>query len=285
MEGFKIANVAGVNRLSLCKGFVSCSCRGRVYGVGGKPEEDPRWENDPGKLWYCFGFIERSLRATEASGSESTQEIPTDDPKEITKKDVQSMLEIVPVPEFKVEALQVKYPIIDWEIHTKGLDEEDFVALWNLVKERFGSAEPSEDKERALWVELKRLFKPDANDTVGTYDDKAGSSRPNVPANTIPWRKRCSHVKEYQEKDKNRIKTGQKREANDSLMEEIDLSFTPDDPMPLGIVKDDYDSERDILILEELLSNDSISLPKNESFYFDIPSSSRPPAKPPDGNT
>nr|GEY98451.1 hypothetical protein [Tanacetum cinerariifolium] len=45
---------------------------------------------------------------------------------------------------------------------------------------------------------------------------------------------------------------------------------------------DDDDSERDILILEELPSNYSLSLPVNESFYFDIPSFSRPPAKPPD---
>nr|GEW34992.1 hypothetical protein [Tanacetum cinerariifolium] len=49
--------------------------------------------------------------------------------------------------------------------------------------------------------------------------------------------------------------------------------------------EDDYDSERDILILEELLSNDSLSLPENESFHFDIPSSARPPSKPPDGNS
>nr|GEV17175.1 hypothetical protein [Tanacetum cinerariifolium] len=47
----------------------------------------------------------------------------------------------------------------------------------------------------------------------------------------------------------------------------------------------DDDSERDILILEELLSNDSLLLPENESFHFDNPSSSRPPAKPPDGNS
>nr|GEY69546.1 hypothetical protein [Tanacetum cinerariifolium] len=66
---------------------------------------------------------------------------------------------------------------------------------------------------------------------------------------------------------------------------EIDLSFTPDDPMSLGFEEDDYDSEREILILEEWLSNDSLSLPKNESFHFDIPSSSRPPTKPPDGNS
>nr|GFC23918.1 hypothetical protein [Tanacetum cinerariifolium] len=49
-------------------------------------------------------------------------------------------------------------------------------------------------------------------------------------------------------------------EDSDSLMEEIDLSFTPDYPMPPGIEEDDYDSERDILILDELLSNDSLSL-------------------------
>nr|GEZ10646.1 hypothetical protein [Tanacetum cinerariifolium] len=67
-----------------------------------------------------------------------------------------------------------------------------------------------------------------------------------------------------------------------SLMKEIDLSFTPDYPMPPGIEEDDYDSKRDILILKDFLSNDTLSLPKIESFYFDILSFSRPHAKPPD---
>nr|GFB69994.1 hypothetical protein [Tanacetum cinerariifolium] len=70
---------------------------------------------------------------------------------------------------------------------------------------------------------------------------------------------------------------------SDSLMEEIDLSCTSDDPMPPGIEEDDDDSERDILILKELLDNYSLSFLENESFHFDIPSFSRPPAKPPDG--
>nr|GEW77683.1 hypothetical protein [Tanacetum cinerariifolium] len=74
-------------------------------------------------------------------------------------------------------------------------------------------------------------------------------------------------------------------EDSDSFMEEIDLFLTPDDPMPPSIEDDDDDSERDVLILEELPSNYSLSLPVNESFYFDIPLFSRPPAKPPDGNT
>nr|GFD53745.1 hypothetical protein [Tanacetum cinerariifolium] len=65
------------------------------------------------------------------------------------------------------------------------------------------------------------------------------------------------------------------------IMEEINLTFTPDDPMPPSI-KEDNDDSRDILIREELLENYSLPIPKNESFHFDIPSFSRPPAKPPD---
>nr|GEZ19630.1 hypothetical protein [Tanacetum cinerariifolium] len=71
-------------------------------------------------------------------------------------------------------------------------------------------------------------------------------------------------------------------EGNGSHMEEIDIFLTPDDSIPPGIEIDDYDSEGDILFLEEFLSNDSPSLPENESFHFDVPSSPRPPAKPPD---
>nr|GEU77523.1 (E)-beta-farnesene synthase-like [Tanacetum cinerariifolium] len=105
----------------------------------------------------------KKLRVAKVSGSKSTQEVPIDDSKEISEEDVKNILEIVPIPEFKVEALHVKYPIIDWEIYTEG-PREYLVVLWNLVKEKFSSAEPTNDKERALWVKLKRLFEPNAND-------------------------------------------------------------------------------------------------------------------------
>nr|GFB60493.1 hypothetical protein [Tanacetum cinerariifolium] len=74
-------------------------------------------------------------------------------------------------------------------------------------------------------------------------------------------------------------------EDSDPHIDEIDLYFNPDDPMPPGIEDDNYDSERDILILEEFLDNYSLSLHENESYHFDIPSPYHPPAKPPDGNT
>nr|GEY17857.1 hypothetical protein [Tanacetum cinerariifolium] len=72
---------------------------------------------------------------------------------------------------------------------------------------------------------------------------------------------------------------------SDSLMEEIDLFCTPDYPMPPGIEDKDYDSERDILIPKDLPSNNSLSFAEQESVHFDIPPFSRPPAKPPDGDT
>ncbi|GKC66592.1 hypothetical protein Tco_1099190 [Tanacetum coccineum] len=74
-------------------------------------------------------------------------------------------------------------------------------------------------------------------------------------------------------------------EDSDSHMEEIDLFLAFDDLMPPGIENDDYDSEGDIRFLEELLSNDPLPLPNNESSNFDHhddPSFPRPPPKPPD---
>ncbi|GJY39498.1 hypothetical protein Tco_0425862 [Tanacetum coccineum] len=55
-------------------------------------------------------------------------------------------------------------------------------------------------------------------------------------------------------------------EDSDSLIEEIDLFLTSDDSMPPDIESDDYDSEGDFRFLEELLINDSLPLPENESY-------------------
>ncbi|GJR54171.1 hypothetical protein Tco_1404692 [Tanacetum coccineum] len=43
---------------------------------------------------------------------------------------------------------------------------EDLVKLWSLVKEKFTSTEPTKDKEREIWVELKILFEPDTDDSL-----------------------------------------------------------------------------------------------------------------------
>ncbi|GJW26615.1 hypothetical protein Tco_0040426 [Tanacetum coccineum] len=90
------------------------------------------------------------------------------------------MMIIVLEQAMNVETLQTKYPIIDWEIYTEGtrkywkiirvgnhtevyhffddmlkaFDRDDLVMLWSLVKEKFNSTEPTDDKEREIWVEL-----------------------------------------------------------------------------------------------------------------------------------
>ncbi|GJT82331.1 hypothetical protein Tco_1056673 [Tanacetum coccineum] len=95
-------------------------------------------------------------KTNEASGP--VQEQPEEEEKDLSQEDLQQMMMVVPVKKVCVEALQVKYPIIDWE--------DDLVMLWNLIKERFSSTEPTDDKERAFWVELKRLFEPNTDDTL-----------------------------------------------------------------------------------------------------------------------
>nr|GEX31596.1 hypothetical protein [Tanacetum cinerariifolium] len=59
------------------------------------------------------------------------------------------------VVEFKVKALQVKYPLIDWEIYSEGS---------RITKEKFSTAMPTHDKEKALWAELTRLYEPNVDD-------------------------------------------------------------------------------------------------------------------------
>nr|GEZ01985.1 hypothetical protein [Tanacetum cinerariifolium] len=73
--------------------------------------------------------------------------------------------------------------------------------------------------------------------------------------------------------------------TNDPLLEEVDLFLNLDTLIPPGIENFDYDSEGDIYFLKELLVDDSIPLPENESSSFDHhddPSFPRPPPEPPD---
>nr|GEY19490.1 hypothetical protein [Tanacetum cinerariifolium] len=51
------------------------------------------------------------------------------DEEEMSKEDVKNMLEIVSVTEFKVESLQVKYPLIDWDIYFEGSR-----SYWKIIR-------------------------------------------------------------------------------------------------------------------------------------------------------
>nr|GEZ17895.1 hypothetical protein [Tanacetum cinerariifolium] len=51
----------------------------------------------------------------------------------------------------------------------KHFDREDLNQLWGLVKETLSIRPATSDKEKELWVELKRLFEPDVEDYLWTH--------------------------------------------------------------------------------------------------------------------
>nr|GFB68098.1 hypothetical protein [Tanacetum cinerariifolium] len=82
------------------------------------------------------------------------------------------IIQLVPVEDVYVQALQVKHPIIDLKVHSEDLirqlDREDLNQLWALVKEYLSIRLASSDKEMELWVELKRIYEPDPEDQLWT---------------------------------------------------------------------------------------------------------------------
>nr|GEY45488.1 hypothetical protein [Tanacetum cinerariifolium] len=122
--------------------------------------------------------IEQESVKKQKTSEEVTEEGKS--PDEIPEEKVKEMMQLVPIKEFYVEALQVKHLIIDWKVHTEGqrsywkitrlggslasyqffidllkhLDREDLNQLWRLVKETLSNRPPTSDKEMELWVEL-----------------------------------------------------------------------------------------------------------------------------------
>nr|GEY19964.1 hypothetical protein [Tanacetum cinerariifolium]GEY21146.1 hypothetical protein [Tanacetum cinerariifolium] len=72
---------------------------------------------------------------------------------EIPEEKIKEMMQLIPIEEVYVEALQ-------------HLDRDDLNQLWALVKEYLSIRPASSDKEMELWVELKRLYKPDPEDQL-----------------------------------------------------------------------------------------------------------------------
>nr|GEZ64336.1 hypothetical protein [Tanacetum cinerariifolium] len=83
--------------------------------------------------------LKSSRKKAESSGKEAVK--PKDkEADELSQEELQQMMIIVPV--------------------------DDLVMLWSLVKEKFKATETIDDKEREIWVELKRLFELDTNDEL-----------------------------------------------------------------------------------------------------------------------
>ncbi|GJY28059.1 hypothetical protein Tco_0403826 [Tanacetum coccineum] len=102
---------------------------------------------------------ENSKRQKIGESSQQAKEPRDKESNELSQEELQQLMIIVLEEGMNIEALQTKYPIIDWEVYIK-------VNYESLVPEGFNSTEPTEDKEIEIWVELKRLFEPDADDEI-----------------------------------------------------------------------------------------------------------------------
>nr|GEX12336.1 ribonuclease H-like domain, reverse transcriptase, RNA-dependent DNA polymerase [Tanacetum cinerariifolium] len=78
----------------------------------------------------------KKLKVVEVLGSESTQDTSTNDPKEMSEEDVKNMLKIVPVTEFKVEALQVKeeLSLVKWSHDSDAECKVKFGYILQVIK-------------------------------------------------------------------------------------------------------------------------------------------------------
>nr|GEV30054.1 hypothetical protein [Tanacetum cinerariifolium] len=114
----------------------------------------------------------KKLKIAKASGIEPTQEQQSKELKELSEEDLKKKMELVPVEELYIKALQVKDPIIDWEIYYEGqrkcwkiirvrnhikvyqifkdmlkkFDREDLDKLWSLVKETYSTTKVTNEK-------------------------------------------------------------------------------------------------------------------------------------------
>nr|GEW02023.1 hypothetical protein [Tanacetum cinerariifolium] len=142
----------------------------------------------------------------QKTSEEAPEKVMSSD--EVPEEKIKELIRIVPIEEVYVEALQVKHPIIDWNVHTEGqrsywkitrlggssksyqffmdmlklIDIEDLNQLWALVKETLSVRPATDEKEMELWVELKRLYEPDVKDHLWTHTQ-------HIMHAPVEWRK------------------------------------------------------------------------------------------------
>nr|GEV34096.1 hypothetical protein [Tanacetum cinerariifolium] len=87
--------------------------------------------------------------------------------KEVSEEDLKAMMQLVPVEEIiRLGGSTAVYQFFVDMLNN--LDREDLNQLWTLVKETLSIRQATGDKEKELWVELKRLYEPDVEDQLWT---------------------------------------------------------------------------------------------------------------------
>nr|GEW72869.1 hypothetical protein [Tanacetum cinerariifolium] len=117
--------------------------QGRMIEEINKDENVNLVKSNDDEITFAETLVNIKKSAAKDKGKAIMQE--SEPPKKIKKK----------------EMIQIS---LDEEIAQRFYEEEQ-----SLVKERFSSSNSTEDKEIALWVKLKRLFKPDEDDELWKF--------------------------------------------------------------------------------------------------------------------
>ncbi|GJT25580.1 hypothetical protein Tco_0895517 [Tanacetum coccineum] len=103
----------------------------------------------------------------EDKETDEVEEVEEDDKAKlkkhlVIKKDDDIEIDAIP--------LATKSPVmVDYKLLKKGImgiDKEDLLTLWKLVKTKHGDIRPEDDHERVLWGDFKVMFEPDIRSKV-----------------------------------------------------------------------------------------------------------------------
>nr|GEW38949.1 synaptobrevin, longin-like domain protein [Tanacetum cinerariifolium] len=94
--------------------------------------------------------------------------------KDVSEEDLKGMMQLVTMEEkdyWKIIRLGGHTAVYQFFVDMlKQFNKEDLHQLWALVKETLSIRQASRDKEKELWVKLKRLFEPDFEDQLWTHN-------------------------------------------------------------------------------------------------------------------
>nr|GEX05265.1 uncharacterized mitochondrial protein AtMg00810-like [Tanacetum cinerariifolium] len=115
------------------------------------------------ELQMLIDGLDRNNETVAKLEQESPKKMKTSE--EVSQEDLKEMMQLVPVEETgrKHNCLPI------FCRHAKHFDREDLNQLWTLMKETLSIRQATSDKEKELWVELKRLFEPDVEDQLWTH--------------------------------------------------------------------------------------------------------------------
>nr|GEX52480.1 copia protein [Tanacetum cinerariifolium] len=95
-----------------------------------------------------------SLEQESVKKLKASKEVPEEvnSPDEVPEEKVKEMMQLVPIEEVYVEALQVKHPIIEWKVQTEGQR-----SYWKITRSLSATGHLPDDEDQ-LWTHTQNLM-------------------------------------------------------------------------------------------------------------------------------